>query len=166
MEAARDAEALAGAAHELRLSVAARDGEALAGAAHELRLGVMRLARRMRSQRQEHGVTALGLSVLNRLYRHRALTPTALAEAEHVTPQTLTRVFASLEERELVVRSGDPSDGRQSLLEITPAGMRVLREDGVRREEWLAAAMDRALTPAEQQIVRVAAGLLERLADE
>jgi hypothetical protein len=44
--------------------------------------------------------------------------------------------------------------------------MRVLREDSARREAWLIGAMEAALTPAEQQIVRVAAGLLDRLADE
>jgi len=75
-------------------------------------------------------------------------------------------VLAALEERGLVLRSGDPSDGRQSLLEITPAGLEVLREDSVRREAWLAGAMANALTPAEQGIVAIAAELLDRLADE
>ncbi|HEY2672444.1 MAG TPA: MarR family transcriptional regulator [Rugosimonospora sp.] len=142
-----------------------RDAE-LRAAVREIRLGVVRLARRLRTQRQDHGVTALGVSVLSRLYRHHTMTPRALAEAEHVTPQTLTRVFAALEVRGLVARHGDPRDGRQSLLEITDAGMRVLREDSARREEWLAAAMTNALTPAEQQVLRIAAGLLDRLADE
>jgi DNA-binding MarR family transcriptional regulator len=139
----------------------------LAATARELRQGVVRLARRLRNQGRGDGeVTPLALSVIGRLYRHRALTPRALADAEHVSPQTLTRVLAALEERGLVSRSGDPSDGRQSLIELTEAGLRALREDAARRDEWLAAAMASSLTPAEQQIVRVAAGLLDRLADE
>ncbi|GAA5188071.1 MarR family transcriptional regulator [Rugosimonospora acidiphila] len=144
---------------------AVRDAE-LAAMVREVRLGVIRLARRMRAQKQEHGVTPLELSVLSRLYGHQVMTPKALADAEHVTPQTLTRVFAALEDKGLVIRRGNPEDGRQSLLEITPAGVRVLGEDSARREQWLAAAMTSALTPAEQQIVRIAAGLMERLADE
>jgi DNA-binding MarR family transcriptional regulator len=131
----------------------------------ELRQGVVRLARRLRSQPQEHGVTNLGVSVLSRLQRHRALTPGALAEAEGVTPQTLTRVLAALESGGFVGRRGDPADGRQSILELTPAGERVLVRDALRREEWLAAAIAAELTPAEQQLLRIAATLLDRLAD-
>ncbi|OLB64629.1 MAG: hypothetical protein AUI10_10260 [Actinobacteria bacterium 13_2_20CM_2_72_6] len=134
-------------------------------AAREVRQSVVRLARRLRTQRQEHGVGNLGVSVLSQLHRHHALTPRALAQAERVTPQTLTRVLAALEERGLVLRRGDPSDGRQSLLELTAAGLDVLRRDSAMREEWLAAAMETELTPAELQIVRVAAELLDRLAD-
>ena len=141
-----------------------RDQE-LAVTAREVRQAVVRLARRLRTQRQEHGIGNLGLSVLSQLHRHTALTPRALADAERVTPQTLTRVLAGLEERGLIVRRGDPADGRQSLLELTDAARRVLRADAAKREEWLAAAMARELTPAEQEIVRVAAGLLDRLAD-
>jgi DNA-binding MarR family transcriptional regulator len=137
----------------------------LAETTREVRQAVVRLARRLRTQRQEHGVGNLGVSVLSQLHRHHALTPGALAAAEHVSPQTLTRVLAALEGAGLVARHGDPSDGRQSLLELTPAGLSVLHRDAARREEWLAAAMVAELTPAERQIVRVAAGLLDRLAD-
>jgi DNA-binding MarR family transcriptional regulator len=144
----------------------AASGERLTTAARDVRQGVVRLSRRLRRQPQDHGVTPLGVSVLSRLHQHRALTPRALADVEHVTPQTLTRVLAALEEGGLVTRQGDPADGRQSLLEITPAGLAVLRADSARREEWLATAMATALTPAEQQIVRIAAQLMDRLADE
>ncbi len=139
--------------------------EELAATAREVRQAVVRLARRLRTQLQEHGIGNLGISVLSQLYRHTALTPRALADGERVTPQTLTRVLASLEERGLIVRRGDPSDGRQSLLELTDAARKVLRADSAKRERWLAEAMARELTPAEQEMVRVAASLLDRLAD-
>jgi DNA-binding MarR family transcriptional regulator len=64
-----------------------------------------------------------------------------------------------------VVRRGDPSDGRQSLLELTTAGLVALERDAALRERWLAGAMRAELTPAERQLLRVAAGLLDRLAD-
>lgn len=104
--------------------------------------------------------------MLSRLYRHHSLTPRAIADGEHVAPQTLTRVLATVEERGLVSRKGDPSDGRQSLLEITPAGLDVLRQDSAAREAWLAGTMASALTPAQQRVVGTAAELLDRLADE
>jgi DNA-binding MarR family transcriptional regulator len=39
-------------------------------------------------------------------------TPKALADAEHTQPQSLTRVFASIEEQGLVRSRDDPADGR------------------------------------------------------
>lgn len=143
---------------------AAADAE-LAAATRELRQSVVRLARRLRTQRQEHGVSNLGVSVLSRLARHRVLTPGAIADGEGVTPQTLTRVLAALEERGLISRRGHPDDARQSLLELTEAGVDVLRRDATVREEWLRAALSSELTPAERKMLRIAAELLDRLAD-
>ncbi len=137
----------------------------IAEAAREVRESVVRLARRLRRHPQEHGVSNLGVSVLARLQRHRALTPRALSDGEHVAPQTLTRVLASLEEQGMVTRREDPTDGRRVLLELTPSGREVLRRDAERRERWLSEAMATELTPAELRILRVAAELLGRLAD-
>jgi DNA-binding MarR family transcriptional regulator len=126
---------------------------------------VTRLARRLRSQRQAHGVSPTGVSVLARLYRDGTATPRYLAEAEHLAPQSLTRILAALEERRLIERRTDPADGRQALLTLTAGGRAVLREDSAQRERWLAAAMADELTPEEQRAVRAAAELLDRLAD-
>jgi DNA-binding MarR family transcriptional regulator len=130
-----------------------------------LRESVTRLARRLRTQPQDHGVSPGGISVLARLYRDGTATPRYLAEAEDRSPQTLARILASLESRGLIQRSTDPADGRQALLTLTPAGKAVLREDRLRRERWLASAIESELTPAEQATVHAAAELLDRLAD-
>src|SRR5262245_37691643 len=136
----------------------------LAETARQLRMSVVRLGRRLRRLSDNGVVSPLGISVLGRLYQHRAMTPRALGNAEHISPQTLTRVLAALEERGLIAREVDPTDRRQVLLELTPDGREVLREDTRRREEWLAQAMVTALSPAEREMLRVAATLLDRLA--
>jgi DNA-binding MarR family transcriptional regulator len=133
--------------------------------ARQLRIAVISLARRLRAERQETGVSPLGISVLIRVHREPGLTPKALARAENVAPQTLTRVLASLEQQRLLHRRPDPSDGRQSLLELTAAGRNMLRRDSARRESWLAGALRDALAPSEQQMLRVVAPLLESLAE-
>ncbi|GIH11904.1 MarR family winged helix-turn-helix transcriptional regulator [Rugosimonospora africana] len=133
--------------------------------ARQLRIAVISLARRLRAERQETGVSPLGISVLIRVRREPRLTPKALARAENVAPQTLTRVLASLEHQGLLSRRPDPSDGRQSLLELTTAGRKLLRRDSARREAWLAGAMQEALAPSERQMLRVVAPLLEILAE-
>jgi len=153
--------AVAGAATQL-LDAAAREQTA---AAREVREGVVRLARRLQALRQPHGVSPTAIALLARLYRDGEATPKALADAEHAQPQSLTRVFAALEEGGLVGRRDDPSDRRQVLLDITAAGLDVLREHSATHVSWLVTAMEAELTTAEREIVRVAAMLLDRLAD-
>src|SRR5215468_4626774 len=75
-----------------------------AAAATDLRRGVVGLARRLRLERNEVGLTALELSVLGHLHRHGALTPGELAAAERVQPQSLTRTLAALEAAGLMSR--------------------------------------------------------------
>ena len=145
--------------------VAAEDARSRTAAAREVREGVVRLARRLQAQRQPHGVSLNGIALLSRIFRDGTATPKSLADAEHTQPQSLTRVIASLEEQGLISRRDDPADGRQVLLAITDAGIDVLRQHGQTHVTWLAAAMEAELTPAEREMVRIAATLLDRLAD-
>ncbi|HWE90013.1 MAG TPA: MarR family transcriptional regulator [Pseudonocardiaceae bacterium] len=133
--------------------------------AHSLRLSVMRLHRRLRKERPDTGLSLTRLSVLGRLDRDGPATASAIAEAERIQPQSMTRVVAELERRGLIDRRPDTTDRRRVLLRISPAGERLIAEDRRRRDEWLSVAMADTLTPAEQDILRVAATLLDRLAE-
>jgi DNA-binding MarR family transcriptional regulator len=82
-----------------------------------------------------------------------------------VQPQSLTRVLASLERQNLAVRQPDDRDRRRSLLAITEAGRQALAWDMRQRDAWLARAMALQLTRAEQELLRIAGELLDRLAD-
>ncbi|WP_370971925.1 MarR family winged helix-turn-helix transcriptional regulator [Amycolatopsis sp. cg9] len=137
----------------------------LADLAWRVREGVGRLNWRMRAERDPSGPGPAVLAVLSRLYRAGTHTPTELAEAERLQPQSLTRILAWVSERELVTRTADPEDGRRSLISITPAGLAVLREYSVQRERWLAAALESTLSPTERQLLKLAADLLVRVAD-
>lgn len=131
--------------------------------ASTLRLSVMRLARRMRAQRAETSLTLSQLAALSTLERHGALTPSELAAHEKVQPPSMTRLLAALETEGLVTRAPHPTDGRQVLVTVSPAGVALLREDRRRREAWLAQRL-RDLSPAELATLREAAGLLDKLA--
>lgn len=131
--------------------------------ASELRLAVMRLARRMRSERADTSLTLSQLAALASVERHGPLTPRELAAIERMQPPSLTRLVVALEEAGLLLRTGHPDDGRQVLLSVTPAGSALLREDRRRREAWLTCALQ-TLDDADRETLRRATAVLDRLA--
>jgi DNA-binding MarR family transcriptional regulator len=141
-----------------------RDEDVLT-AATAVRQGTTRLARRLRIERLEPEQTSLEIGILGQLNRRGPATPGALAAAERVQPQSLTRVLASLERQNLAVRQPDDRDRRRSLLAITEAGRQALARDMRQRDAWLARAMALQLTRAEQELLRIAGELQDRLAD-
>lgn len=132
--------------------------------AHDLRLATMRLARRLRQQRADHGLPLGQLSVLATLDRLGPLTPGALAQHEQVRPPSMTKVLAALATGGWVDRVPDPTDGRQQLVSLTPQARQLLLEDRRRRDEWLAALLD-DLTPEQRAALAAALPVLEVLAD-
>ena len=129
-----------------------------------VRRGVVRLARRLRAERPDDALSPTKIAVLGHLHRRGPSPAGEIAETEHHRPQTLTRVFAELERDGLISRTSDETDRRRSLLAITPEGFRALAEDTAVRDAWLAEAMA-AFTPTERQVLKLAAALMERMAD-
>ena len=130
-----------------------------------LRRALTRVSRLLRNSGREAGLTAAKHSLLGHLYREGITTPGALAAAEGVQPQSLTRLLAELEELGHLVRKQDETDRRQFQLEITPKGRQLLEREAKRRALWLASAMASRLSPTEQEMLRLAAQLLDKLAD-
>ena len=133
--------------------------------ARRIRRSVAQLARRLRAERPAHSISLSKLSVLGRLSRNGPLTATDLAEQERIQPQSLTRLLANLEQRALVARRQDQSDRRQVIIEITSKGSELLIEDARPQAAWLAQAMSTVLSPVEQELLRLAAQLMQRLTD-
>jgi DNA-binding MarR family transcriptional regulator len=129
-----------------------------------LRISTMRLARRLRSERDpENDLTLSQLAVLGTLSRHGAMTIGELAVHERVRPPSMTRLVGCLEERGLVTRQPHPTDGRQVVIRLTAEGATLLSEDRSRRDAWMSRRL-RELSPAEREILRQAAPIMERLA--
>jgi DNA-binding MarR family transcriptional regulator len=134
------------------------------GLASALRIAVMRLARRLRTERSSEGLTSSQLSVLGIIDREGPRSPTQLAAMERVQPPSMTRVVAALEELELVRRDRHLTDGRQCVIALTEHGRELLAEDRSRRQAWLACRLEE-LSPDEREVLRAAAPIIERLAD-
>ena len=129
--------------------------------AARLRLAVTRTARRLR---QEAG-TDLSPSLaaaLATVERHGPLTPSELADCERVKRPTATRIAARLETEGLVARTGDPTDGRVTLLAATPEGLALLRKLRTRKNAYLARRL-RDLPAEDLAALECAADVLERL---
>src|SRR5215470_5093433 len=71
------------------------------------------------------GVTGPQRLVLRIVGRVPGISAGDLARVLHVHPSTLTGVLRRLEQRSLVVREPDPSDGRRALQHLSPKGRRL-----------------------------------------
>ena len=129
-----------------------------------LRLVVTRLARRMRQEGGE-GLTPSQNAALASIDRFGPLTPSALATIERIQRPTATRVIKNLEAEGLVVREGDPTDGRVSRVRTSADGRRLLARARTRKTAYLAKRL-RRLDPEERAVLARAAEILERLNDE
>ncbi|MDH6119058.1 DNA-binding MarR family transcriptional regulator [Kitasatospora sp. GAS204A] len=130
-----------------------------------LRLIVGRIARRVRQAHISGDLAHSEVSVLARLDREGANSPGALAELERVRPQAMATTLAGLEERGLVSRRPDPSDGRRVIMTLTGAGRQVLTERRSESVRLLAATLGTEFTDEERQQLRATLPLLERLAE-
>jgi DNA-binding MarR family transcriptional regulator len=130
----------------------------------EIRHGIMRVSRRMRAARSPDALSGNKLVVLGHLYRNGPSTAGELAAMESQRPQSLTRVFAELEAEGLISRARDALDRRQVVLTITEQGIEALRRDVGERDAWLAEALA-GLSATERDVLRIAARLMERLAE-
>ena len=137
------------------------------GTAHEadlatrLRLAVTRTARRLRQEAGE-GMSPSLAAALATVERRGPLTPSELAEIEAVRRPTATKIVAKLAAAGLVERTGDPKDGRVSLVSISPEGSALLRRMRQRKNAYLASRL-RDLEPDEIAALERAADVFERL---
>jgi DNA-binding MarR family transcriptional regulator len=131
--------------------------------ASSLRISVMRLARRLRLEKSTEDLSMNQLAALGTLNRCGGLTVGELAGIEKVKPPSMTRTVNSLAEAGLVLRSPHPTDGRQVMVDLTPAARQVLDEDRRRRDAWLAKRLA-ALSPEQRVLLREVVPLLEDVA--
>jgi DNA-binding MarR family transcriptional regulator len=134
-----------------------------AGLASALRIAVMRLARRLRNEREDVSLTLTQLSTLGTLARLGPLPLGELAAAERVQPPSMTRIVSGLEERGLAVREADPKDRRLVIVRLADEGKALLAADRRRRDAWLNHRL-RELSPDERAVLRQAVPVLEKLA--
>ena len=135
-------------------------------AAVELTFALKRLRARLRAEaRPAEGWTISQLAALGRIVREGPTTASRLAQAEHVRPQSMGEIVATLKAAELVSAEPDPNDGRKSLLRATKAGERLITKRTQSREAWLARAIEALVEPERNGVLLDSIVLLNALAD-
>jgi DNA-binding MarR family transcriptional regulator len=111
----------------------------------------------------EAGIGPAQLSALSVLVFGGSTTLSGLADAEHVTLPTMSRVVSALAAAGLVRKQPSGRDRRSVLVSATPAGRRLLQAARRRRIEALAERLE-ALSQRDLAALERAAELMERVA--
>ncbi len=133
--------------------------------AGDLRIALGKLKRRLREQAHPSDFTDSQKSVLLRLDRDGPATVSALARAESVRPQSMRVTVAGLEASGAVSGKPDPTDGRQTLIELTPGFRKALNANRAAKDDWLLRAVQTQLSPQEHAELASAVKLLQRIAE-
>jgi DNA-binding MarR family transcriptional regulator len=143
------------------------EDERVEATAAELATAMTRLRARLRSESapEEMPWTWSQLSTVVRLVEQGPSTVSALAQAEHVRRQSMAETLEALRGLGLIVTEQDPDDGRKTLISASAEGRMLFTKMPAAREAWLAGAMRRLLRPEEQQVLRQAAEIMNRIAD-
>ncbi len=128
-----------------------------------LRPALLRLTRQVRQQRVDTSVTLTQLSAMFTLNVRGPMSAGDLAACEKVQPPSMTKVIANLDERGLVQRDPHPTDGRQVIISITPAGQALLDSEKEQRDAWLARQLASLSADERAQLERVIP-ILDKLA--
>src|SRR5436309_8322702 len=130
--------------------------------AADLRPVVLRLARGLRKETEQVGITARQATLLWLIRRSPGLSLAELAAEEDISPPALSGHVDRLESAGLVERVRSEEDRRRVGLRLTEEGSQLLRRVRARRTTWLAERM-RTLDPEELEAIETALPSLHRL---
>ena len=133
--------------------------------ASALHVSISLFVRRLRQSSVQADLSLSEISALSRLERAGSATTSDLARVAQISPQAMGATLAALEERGLVERRPDPSDGRRVTMSVSAAGRQALRNKRSARIEQLAKALAGGFTQAEVEVLKAAAPLIERLGE-
>jgi DNA-binding MarR family transcriptional regulator len=140
------------------------------GLARTLAAEIRAVYRKLKLRYREHGrgnnLTPSQASVLLRLETDGAATVSSLARAEGMRPQSMSAIVAPLQVSGLIRGAPDPSDGRQTLMSLTPKCLKSLQKGRAARQDWLTAIISEKLSVHEQEKLQAALELLARLVED
>lgn len=144
---------------ETRTTPAEPPLHALADGLHSV---AIHLLRRLRREDEAMGLSPARSSVLSVLVFGGPRTLGELAQAEQVSPPTMSRMVSAMESAGLVRRRRDPGDARAVRIRATARGRRILQAGRERRVERLAELLAR-VEEGDRALVAGAVAVLEEV---
>lgn len=144
----------------------AADNELASAIALEIRTVFRKVKLHLRGQGKHGDLTPSQISVVLRLEEGGPATVSSLARAEGVRPQSMSAVITPLQQAGLVGGTPDPTDGRQTLMSLTPKCLKWLKQGRAARQDWLARKISEKLSAREQETLRAALRLLTKLTED
>ena len=130
--------------------------------ATELRPVLLRLARELRKETEQLGITARQATLLWLVKRSPGLSLAELAAEEGISAPAMSGHVDRLERAGLLERVRSSDDRRRVGLRLTDDGERLMRRIRARRTTWLADRL-KSLEPAELEAIEVAVPVLMQL---
>ena len=130
--------------------------------ATELRPVLLRLARELRKETEQLGITARQATLLWLVKRRPGLSLAELAAEEGISPPAMSGHVDRLERAGFIERIRSSDDRRRVGLRLTDDGQKLMRRVRARRTTWLSDRLG-ALDPAELDAIGAAVPALSRL---
>ena len=130
--------------------------------AADLRPVLLRLARELRKETEQLGITARQATFLWLVKRSPGLSLAELAVAERISAPAMSGHVDRLERAGLLERVRSSEDRRRVGLRLTAEGERLMRRVRARRTTWLAGRLQ-ALDPNDLEAIETAVPALMRL---
>jgi DNA-binding MarR family transcriptional regulator len=124
--------------------------------ANELRPVLLRLARELRRETEQLGVTARQATLLWLIRTNPGLSLRELADSEHISAPALSGHVDRLEKAGLIERARSEQDRRRVGLALTAEGEALLRRVRARRTTWLA---DRLRGLSDEDVAALSAAI-------
>ena len=122
----------------------------------------MRLARELRKETEQLGITARQATLLWLVKRNPGLSLAELAAEEGISPPAMSGHVDRLERIGLIERLRSSEDRRRVGLRLTDDGLKLMRRIRARRTTWLADRLG-ALDDSDLEAVAAAVPALSRL---
>ena len=135
------------------------------GVASDLRPVLLRLARELRKETEQLGITARQATLLWLVKRSPGLSLAELAADEGISAPAMSGHVDRLERAGLLERLRSSDDRRRVGLRLTEEGERLMRRVRARRTTWLADRL-KALEPSELEAIELAVPALMQLLEK
>jgi DNA-binding MarR family transcriptional regulator len=132
----------------------------------KLRTQIALLQRRLRQEAQPiAGMSLSAFRVLAAIARTAEDSqPSRLAERLTMSGPNVSAALRELAAAGLIARTRDPADARKVRIVLTAAGQEMVARSRRERDSWLGQSIAALLDDNEQQLLRVAGDLMQRLA--